>query len=203
MHTTSLRDKRKLETRLDIIQAGMALFMERGFDAVSVEMICERAGISRATFFNYFPQKELILSEMVLSRIEKMREFLHDYVNHKRAGSLPDIVSLLLDYADQNEKLGDKGRHLFLQMLARPACHASHREMRSQMISAMTGLIERMKKDGRLNGVRHSASIIAETLFSLYLATSVEWLLQDSVPEGWLVKTLKTRIEVAMEGILP
>lgn len=35
----------------------MALLLERGFDNVSVEELASSAGISRATFFRYFPTK--------------------------------------------------------------------------------------------------------------------------------------------------
>jgi len=58
---TSLRAQQKHNTQLEIIKVAMGLFAEKGFDNVPVEAICERAGISRATFFNYFPQKDMIL----------------------------------------------------------------------------------------------------------------------------------------------
>ena len=60
-----LRDRRRRETYRRIEQAALELFVERGFEATSIEMIAERAGISRRTFFYYFRSKEDIIHSEV------------------------------------------------------------------------------------------------------------------------------------------
>jgi AcrR family transcriptional regulator len=47
-----------VDTRSKLVDAAMALFAERGFDATSVEDVVARAGTGRTTFFRYFPTKE-------------------------------------------------------------------------------------------------------------------------------------------------
>lgn len=54
----SLRERKKVEQRERISGVATMLFFERGFDAVSVAEIAERAGVSKMTVFNYFPRKE-------------------------------------------------------------------------------------------------------------------------------------------------
>jgi mycofactocin system transcriptional regulator len=44
-------------TSAELERIALALFVERGFDATTVEDIAEAAGISRRTFFRYFPSK--------------------------------------------------------------------------------------------------------------------------------------------------
>jgi AcrR family transcriptional regulator len=56
-----LRKRRKLETTRLIHEAAVLLAREQGADGVTIEAICERAGISQRTFFNYFPYKEAAL----------------------------------------------------------------------------------------------------------------------------------------------
>lgn len=56
-----LRARKKAKTRLVIEEAALALFDEQGYEATTVEQIAERAEVSTATFFRYFPSKAEIL----------------------------------------------------------------------------------------------------------------------------------------------
>ena len=58
-----LRDRRRQQTRATIIEAAAELFAERGFDAVSVVEIAQRAGVVEKTVFNHFPVKEGLVFE--------------------------------------------------------------------------------------------------------------------------------------------
>lgn len=54
----SLRDRKKAQSRHDIERALLELVLERGYESVTVEDACQRAGVSKKTFFNYFPSKD-------------------------------------------------------------------------------------------------------------------------------------------------
>ncbi len=54
----SLRERHKDETWAAIHEAASVAALEGGLATATVEAIAERAGISRRTFFNYFPTKE-------------------------------------------------------------------------------------------------------------------------------------------------
>ena len=58
MTTTSLRDRKRRATKTAIQDCATALVMDKGVDNVTVEDICDAAGISRRTFFNYVDSKE-------------------------------------------------------------------------------------------------------------------------------------------------
>ena len=53
-----LRERKKAETRAALRAAAARLFLERGPAAVTVSDICEAAGVSARTYFNYFDAKE-------------------------------------------------------------------------------------------------------------------------------------------------
>ncbi|UUL76016.1 TetR/AcrR family transcriptional regulator [Pseudarthrobacter sp. Fe7] len=53
-----LRERKRAATRSAITSTARTLTAERGLTGYTVEEVCEAAGISRRTFFNYFPTKE-------------------------------------------------------------------------------------------------------------------------------------------------
>ncbi|HEY1157867.1 MAG TPA: TetR family transcriptional regulator [Arthrobacter sp.] len=55
---SGLRERKRAATRAAITSTARALTAERGLNGYTVEEVCEAAGISRRTFFNYFPTKE-------------------------------------------------------------------------------------------------------------------------------------------------
>lgn len=57
----SLTDRKRRRAKETIRRAALELFSERGFDAVSVTDIAERAEVGRTTFFRYFGDKQEVL----------------------------------------------------------------------------------------------------------------------------------------------
>ena len=53
-----LREQKRTATRSALARATLRLAAEHGWSTVTVEQVCEEAGVSRRTFFNYFPSKE-------------------------------------------------------------------------------------------------------------------------------------------------
>ncbi|MGH8876835.1 MAG: TetR/AcrR family transcriptional regulator [Stackebrandtia sp.] len=55
------RERKKAATRAAILDAATTLFLERGFDGVSVREIADTADVSPKTVFTHFPQKEALV----------------------------------------------------------------------------------------------------------------------------------------------
>lgn len=56
----TLRERRRAETARLIQHTALRLTEAHDFDTVTVDAICAAAGISKRTFFNYFPIKEAV-----------------------------------------------------------------------------------------------------------------------------------------------
>ena len=70
------RERRRQETRDRLFQSAMRLLSERDFADVTVEMITEAADVGKGTFFNYFPNKEAIVTYRLEQKMAVLTEML-------------------------------------------------------------------------------------------------------------------------------
>lgn len=101
--TEGRRERKRRETRERIQQAAMSLFLERGFDATTVEEIAESADVSKRSFFDYFPSKE----DVVFAWQDSFAEHLMQAIASRPAGETAvkavqfGLVSALVSAADE------------------------------------------------------------------------------------------------------
>ncbi|MGY5138836.1 TetR/AcrR family transcriptional regulator, partial [Streptomyces nigrescens] len=55
------RERKKAATRQALADAALRLFLERGYDQVSIRDIAEAADVSTTTLFKHFPGKEALV----------------------------------------------------------------------------------------------------------------------------------------------
>ena len=67
------RKEQKEARKIQIMQAALDLFVERGYYGTKTSQISRRAGISEGLLFHYFPAKEILLEELVNTGLEGMR----------------------------------------------------------------------------------------------------------------------------------
>ncbi|NUT50743.1 MAG: TetR/AcrR family transcriptional regulator [Saccharothrix sp.] len=142
---TSLRERKKAETRQRIADVATALFVARGFDAVTVAEVAEAAGVSKVTVFNYFPRKE----DMFFDRLPQARDLLTAAIRDRAAGESPvaALRRLFVELAEQGHPLGgfeDRYVRFWHTLLASPALRARAREaldeVEAHLADLLTGL---------------------------------------------------------------
>ncbi|GLX37055.1 TetR family transcriptional regulator [Streptomyces roseochromogenus] len=84
-NTTGLRESKKLRTRRLLAATALELFLEKGFDAVSVADVAAAAEVSKPTLFRYFPSKE----DLVLDRFADHQDEVARIVRDRAAGLTP------------------------------------------------------------------------------------------------------------------
>ncbi|MEU0370408.1 TetR family transcriptional regulator [Streptomyces sp. NPDC006283] len=94
-----LRERKKLLTYRAISEAAIALFLERGFDAVSVAEVAAAADVSKPTLFRYFPAKE----DLVLHRFADHEDEAARVVAARPAGVSP-LTALHRHFLDGLER---------------------------------------------------------------------------------------------------
>lgn len=136
-----LRERKRQQTRQQILQVARTLFAERGFDAVTVAEIAREAQYSEVTVFNYFPTKE----DLVFAGMEFFEEALLVAVRDR-----PPEESVLAAFrrpvVDGCRQLGERGRASAVARAAAlinssPALQAREREIVSRYTHELAGLL--------------------------------------------------------------
>jgi AcrR family transcriptional regulator len=136
-----LRERKKRQTRTAIRDAAMRLFLERGFDQVSVAEVARAADVSEATVFNYFPTKE----DLVYERMDVFEQELLAAVRERPQGEsvLRAFVRFILDRSD-NAATGDARRRvaaLTRLTTASPSLKARERQIVANYTDALAALL--------------------------------------------------------------
>ncbi|WP_069816716.1 TetR/AcrR family transcriptional regulator [Streptomyces sp. TP-A0874] len=80
-----LRERKKQRTRAAISDAAIGLFLEHGFNQVSVAQVADAAEVSKRTLFAYFPSKE----DLVVHRLADHETEAARVVRDRRPGTAP------------------------------------------------------------------------------------------------------------------
>jgi AcrR family transcriptional regulator len=136
-----LRERKKQQTRRAIRDAAMRLFLERGFDEVSVAEVARAADVSEQTVFNYFPRKE----DLVYERMDTFEHELLAAVRERPAGESPvrAFVRFILDRSDS--AASGEGRRRVAELTglvsASPSLMARERQIVAKYTDALAALL--------------------------------------------------------------
>jgi AcrR family transcriptional regulator len=139
-----LRTKKRLATRQSISDTATRLFLERGFDSVTIDDIAAAAEVGRMTVFNHFPRKE----DMFFDREEEIQTLAFTTIRERAPGVSPiaALRALAHDLVAQDHKfvMLSKDTSWFIQTAMKSeALKARAREMRDDFTRAlMTVLAE-------------------------------------------------------------
>jgi AcrR family transcriptional regulator len=111
---STLRERNRRRTRVEIAEAALTLFEEQGYEKTTVDQIAAAAGVSNATFFRYFPAKEDVLfndeDEAAAALVTRVRDRtdrtcsigalcapVADYAHSLTDGSVPRLTRLVMN----------------------------------------------------------------------------------------------------------
>ena len=90
-----VRQRRKEARPQELLEAALALFVEKGFAASRAEEVAQRAGVSKGTLYLYYPSKEELFKAVVRHNLSSLiaegEEIASSYV-----GSSSELLSILL-----------------------------------------------------------------------------------------------------------
>lgn len=125
----SRAERRREETRREIVEASFECFAEKGYHGTAIADIAARLGMGHGTFYRHFANKRDIVEHVIDDLIGRVVAALSN-------DNAPDAVSTLEDYRAQTTRIGQALGELFgadprvprLLLLEAPGVDAELRE---------------------------------------------------------------------------
>lgn len=179
-HTAENRfERRRRETIDRIVEAAGGLFAEGGAGAATVSAICERADISRQTFFNHFSSKQDLVQELAL----RGHAFFLEALERARLEGSTTRERLSLFFAALHEAAAAAGP-LHLELVTE-ITRVSAEMADEDFVGSLSHGVERVLRAGRLEGdvsrrhpLEDQGALVLGTLQGLFF----EWTHRKDFP---------------------
>lgn len=192
----SRRERQKKETRERIFRAAIELFAERGPQSVTIEQIAERADVGKGTFFNYFANKEAVLTYFGANQVERLEEVLE---NGEIVGAPRQCLQRLLHVlATHPNVTPELARGLFIASLSEANPSRLYGPSIWHIQDTLARIIRTGIKDGEFRK-DHSAEELALFLLGQYFLGMLSWCCGFSA--GPLPEVVDQYVELALDGI--
>lgn len=136
-----LRERKKAATRQTISNVATRLFVERGFENVSVEEIAREAAVARKTVFNYFPRKE----DLIFDREEESRALVRAALDSRgKQSPLHAFQALMRMLAEKQHplfRISARPIRFWRTVEASPALTARARELHVTLADDLAGML--------------------------------------------------------------
>jgi len=196
---TSLRERKKEQTRQEISDTATALFAGHGFEQVTIAQVAEAAGVSKMTVTNYFPRKE----DLVFDRAGHIINGLAAAIRDRRPGeSLLDAARR--DYTEamarRDVTLGVAGRRFASMVAASPVLTSRFREILDLREAALAGQIDAEAAAGGAPGLPDDG--ITSRLIAAQLA-AVHRVLYDEAMRRCAAGQSRDEVWAVLAGAAP
>jgi|JI6StandDraft_1071083.scaffolds.fasta_scaffold218609_2 AcrR family transcriptional regulator len=186
-----------------ILKAAEKLFATRGLANVSMQDIAEAANVSRATVFNQFGSKQLVLDAITARSLEAYRNLLHAALENKTTPT-PDLLRLLFKGMGEGIELNRSlYREVFVEIRkvsmgldqggASPA-------LRAETFAMLVTIFELGQDRGDIS-LEHPAEALATAYDSLLSGAVIQWL--HGHRKTSLPALLSSLVDVFLNGAAP
>jgi AcrR family transcriptional regulator len=192
----NLRERKKEQTRVALAKAAVRLFLKQGYDATTIDEICERANYSRRTFFRHFATKENIVFGDLPERVPAVMARLSeapggsDPIGVVR-GALIEFTLAYLNSAD------DSAIELWYR---EPALHGRFAELALDFEQAIAGYLQAHPanaSDGRVEA-EIGATALAGVVRAVMRARATD---SQDVDSEHVVATLNRGFDLVIGGL--
>lgn len=182
---TTRRELNKEKIRRSILKASRKLFSTKGYEDTMMEDIAVTAEVSKATIYNYFPNKESLLIGTADEVLDKIKMLL-DSNEHLSTSSLEKIRLVLKELVISSSEYLELSRRItYLN-----SCEGSPMyKTRQEMVNIFKSLVLSAQEEGDLKNTV-SVDDIVDGIMGIYLIALFEWPHLDRIPQPFLLEKL-------------
>lgn len=187
------RARKKERTRREIYRTAMSLFAERGYDGVTIEDICNGAGVAKATFFLHFENKAALLQdfndEITLSLAERL-------TGHE--GSVEEQLLLFLaTFRETWERNAPVMRKMLREFIEQPTALTKAAAINDSVVDLVSQIVRRGQERGELRrGV--APELAAISIVSTWSAIAAWW---SDHPESDTEQASRQILDITLNGL--
>ena len=164
-------------TKEDILNVSLGLFLQKGFNEVTMREIVEKTGMSKGAIYHYFKSKEQLFLEVIDKTLfsavgieyskfstDSLNQFYHDYLNH-----FYDYTNQFLTHSENNISTDQRMNYtaLILDALKRlPQFHEKLMESRQLELNAWENIVRTARAKGEINSHMDDVQIAEMFVYS-------------------------------------
>jgi len=163
------------KSKARIVEAARILFNVHGFEKVTIDMIMNKAGMTRGGFYNHFKSKEAIYSEAVESFLMGRGAVWRDEAGIDPTNLSPEIAQQMLDSYLSEKHLGDTENQCPMIALPSDVARSTPEVQRAyqDLLTAMVWLFESSQTAEETDKRKRALSMAALCVGGMVLARSI------------------------------
>ncbi len=183
---TGKREISKEGRRKRIIDSARRHFLERGYEAATIEAIAETSEVSAVTVYNHYKTKGGVL----LALVSASDELLIKKIKRLMKTDYPDTLSAVSAFSEtiNSHAFSYLNRELWRHILAASIIEGdsdfgqAYKALDDRLVRMLAGFLEKLREDGiYLN--REDISTAAEVIYNLHNARFQEYIIDSSRTE--------------------
>lgn len=163
------KQKRSIETRERIIEAGEKLFSQDGYHATSTKKIAKEAGVSVGSVYNYFPDKKAMMLEIYAHHSSLMHGMILESLKDADFASLGrDGLAVTRMIVEQSLKLHtfspEFHREISMLRYSDPDFAALNAQEMMRIVWMLVSILEPAREKLRVDDLEAAAYVIASAV---------------------------------------
>lgn len=205
MRKPGLRERKRNERRLEILESAAEIFRRKSFDVTKIEEIAAKADVATTTVYNYFPTKDALLLALADHYRTGLPDAMAEVVKDPGKRPIAAFVRLYTIWLRESMRYLDKAlwRHAYAAMTVSGWNQQKHDrwEHEEMMIGYQCEIIEKFQKMGIVaRGIDQLA--IAEAIHSIGFFWFQRYLVQDSMSSKDYLARVQRGVKAVFDGKL-